>query len=775
MIKGILAVLLFCFSSLFGEIGSAVPEDSVEKIIFLDNQNPASSDENPGTENLPLKTFKRAIEIIEETNEKGIGIKLLVHPGTYRESIEFPFRGRRQTDSPIVIEAKEPGKTMIKGSDVWEGWKRHEKTDIYTHEWPYKWGLAPYPPVWEKYLTLQDIVRRKEMLFVNGELLKQVLSPLELKAGCFYVSEEKELVYIWVPKNTDMKKAAVEVALRSGLFRANGRRNFILRGFTFMHDNTPVQGSAAGFTNGSNIIVEDCLFLWNNWGGFGFSGCSNVTARRCAANQNGGCGMGVWRCKDVLFEDNETSYNNWRGARGEFFGWAVAGVKNLLIHNAVYRNHRSVENQTRGFWFDCDTENVVVEKAFWCKNQSDGIFIEGCQGPITIKDSVISFNKTYGVLSNSANVTLENNIIFGNGQCQLQFSGGKEIITKNWETGVENRAKPIGWKWSDNVIAGEKKNQYLIDAQPWEFFFDTLTLSRNLYYNPGNENVFRIGSMTVNLVEWQNLTGQDLDSIFKEPLFRDPSRLDFSLQRNSLLRTKEKWEKIKLTVTPAEYRKKMFEIDITKNWQTPYPYLEKLKEKKFEIVNLQGYMNRPLKGEDAFIGAGSMGILPGRHEIHGVPFEIADQNRNNGSSCIILKSEKFKDYPAKIEIPLDMKAKAVYFLHGCGWIPSIGKTGEYRFIYSDETENKVDIIADDPIPQLDTKSNICDWWPAYQQIEKENAKKVIVVGEEGTRYLYTLQWLNPEPEKKIKKIILESNLSTTGTMGILAVTALLGD
>jgi len=267
------------------------------------------------------------------------------------------------------------------------------------------------------------------MIFVNGEMLKQVLSPIELKEGSFYVSEEKEMVYIWLPSEINMKNAIVEVSVRSGLFGINGRKNVIVRNIVFMHDNTPVQGGAVGAVNSSNIIFEDCQFLWNNWSGFGFGACRNIVVRRCVSNYNGGAGMGVWKCKNVLFEDNETSYNNWRGARGNFLGWAVAGVKNLLIHNGIYKNHISIKNQTRGFWFDSDCENVIVDNAFWCENLTDGIFIEADQGPITIRNSKICFNNTYGILSNSANVILENNIIYGNKKSQIQCNSWNRCKT----------------------------------------------------------------------------------------------------------------------------------------------------------------------------------------------------------------------------------------------------------------------------------------------------------------------------------------------------------
>jgi hypothetical protein len=748
-----------------------IDESKVGKIIYVDNENPKSSDENPGTEELPLKTIKKAIQIVEENNSKGIGVKVVIKKGTYRESIELPFRGNKQTDAPIIIEGDKNGKTIIKGSDIWNDWERHKETNIYTHKWEYKWGLAPYPPNWEGFVKLEDIVRRREMIFVNGEMLEQVLSPIELKEGSFYVSEEKGMVYIWLPSTIDIKKAEIEVSVRSGLMRIDGRKNVIVRNLIFMHDNTPVQGSAVGAVNSQNIIFEDCQFLWNNWGGFGYGVCNNVVVRRCIANYNGGTGMGAFKCKNILFEDNETSYNNWRGARGNFLGWAVAGVKVLLIHNGLFKNHKSFQNQTRAFWFDTDCRDIIVDNAFWCNNLTEGIFIEANQGPIIIKNSKICFNKSWGILSNSANIILENNIIYGNEKAQIKFTGGKEIVFKNWETQKEERVKPEGWKFLDNVIVGVKKYQLLIDTQPWEFFFSSLSSSRNLYYNNENKNCFQIGPSFFNFSEWQNLTGQDLDSSFADPSFANPENYDFSLKKNSPLKQKNKWKK--MGFSPDEYRKGFFVENVKKIWEKPYPFLENIKEKKFKTVDIKKYANRGLKGEDAFIGGGNLILPEGIQTIHGVQFEIINQDLNNGFSAIALKSKKLKNYPEKIEIPLNEKVKALYFLHGCGWISKIGKIGEYEFYYEDGSKRFVEIIADDPIPQQDSNSNICDWWPTYGQIEKENAKYVPVVFSEGTRYIYTLQWINPKPDKKIEKIILKSNPEKDATLIIISITALL--
>jgi hypothetical protein len=125
-----------------------------------------------------------------------------------------------------------------------------------------------------------------------------------------------------------------------------------------------------------------------------------------------------------------------------------------------------------------------------------------------------------------------------------------------------------------------------------------------------------------------------------------------------------------------------------------------------------------------------------------------------------------------VKIPFGKKARAVYFLHGCGWIPKLGRTGKYEFVYGDGTSGKVKIVADAPSPQQNIKANICDSAPFFGQIETEDARKVIVMSPKGTLYIYTLQWLNPKPGKTIAKIILRSHPeATSGSLLVFGITA----
>lgn len=97
--------------------GANVPEQNIQAIIYVNNAHPLAADINPGTQELPVKTVSRAAVMAWEKNRQNIGVKILIAPGTYRESVDV----WQETNAPIVFEAQQKGKAAIAGSDVWVG------------------------------------------------------------------------------------------------------------------------------------------------------------------------------------------------------------------------------------------------------------------------------------------------------------------------------------------------------------------------------------------------------------------------------------------------------------------------------------------------------------------------------------------------------------------------------------------------------------------------------------------------------------------------------
>jgi len=517
-------------------VPSATPGPPVPRVLYVDNRHPRAADTNAGTAALPLRTVAKAAALAGESNARNVDVRVVVFPGTYRESVRFVAVGAG-TDALITFEAKERGMAILSGSDVWGDWHKESTGNMYSHPWPYKWGLAPYPPGWKGNVDLKPIVRRREMIFVNGTPLTQVLSRPEVKAGTFYVSEESATVFLAPPSGVTVENATVEVATRAGIFTVKGAHNLSVHGLTFTHDGSALDGTAAAFSDCTNLLVEDCQFSTNNWTGFGVHASRGVVARNNIANGNGAIGMEAYQSKDLRYEANETSYNNWRGALGGFFSWATAGIKHLLVHGGVYRQHRSVGNHACGCWFDTDCRDIEVDELFSGHNYGEGLFIEALQGPVTVTNSTICHNQQGpGVYTEGAtNVTLRGTIIYDNGDAQIKALKGSRAIA-DWETHKEQNAPASHWTLENNVIVGTNAKQNLIDIANSAAFVGTLNADHNLWFSSKKSYAFIIEQRGVQFDKWQAVTKQDGHSLLADPRFVAPEKDDFTPRNDSPLK-----------------------------------------------------------------------------------------------------------------------------------------------------------------------------------------------------------------------------------------------
>jgi hypothetical protein len=503
---------LLCHSLLITELscGAIGASPSLEiaipdKVIYVNNHHPQADDSNRGiNEEFPVRTIGAAAEIAMLNHKGGFSTKVIIYPGTYREQIKMDFQNRKA--SPVIIfEAKERGTVVLSGSDVWKDWERVGKTDVYVHRWPYKWGFMAGPSqLTQKY---GPIVRRREMLFVDHRPMAQVLSHDELKTDTFYVSEEESKIYLSLASGRPWAEPVVEVAVRSDIFEITRGENIIVRGMTFQHDTTGMStpGGALHFLHSNNILIENCEISWNNWFGLRFTQVDNVTTRRNRANYNGGAGWVGWKIKNLLSQGDETSYNNWRGVKGNFLGWEIAGLKHLSVHDAIYKDFKAIGNHTRGFWLDYDNSNIVIEEGCLCGNLMDGIDLEASEGPITIVKSRICRNQNYGITSDSSRVTLDKNMIYGNGKSQIKHAFANDRPVNNWETGNKLKIHGENWTLWNNIIASESP-EALLELSGGDQFFTGLVLEGNVWHKVDRKHLFEVNKKSVTIQEWETMS-----------------------------------------------------------------------------------------------------------------------------------------------------------------------------------------------------------------------------------------------------------------------------
>lgn len=529
-------------------VGASVNESLETVTLYVDGT--AGSDSNSGSQSAPFKTINKALATAAANNQSSVGTQVNVNPGIYREQLTFQAS---QTPLPFTLQAATPGTVFVSGADSLPGNTWTVSTfgaNIYTHAATSSYisqacstpaGWPPIPPV----------VLRREMVFVNGDRLNQVMFANELGPGTFWADAGgTNQIYIWPPEGTTMANADVEVATasRSPLLHTSDVNNFVIRGLTFEYDNSCIQ-SGSRITNATNVLIDTDQFLWSNSIGFGiYAGSTeatqNITVQNSVANHNGQIGFSGNQVKYVLYQDDESSYNSWRGALGAFYEVGFDGADFFLHHNSDFNNYSAFYNESSGVHFDTDNANDKVTGMQSGGNNVEGLSIEASEGPFTVQNSAFCSNslvpasKTGNInVSDSSNVTLSGNTFYNGGPEQVYIVGAGRAGT-NWEQPTvplvrfnQNLAQ------TNNTLIGTADQlgfyTYYKDAPScsvpvsdmWQTFGSTFSSSSNTWGDTaassssyGFFNAAILGDANVPLSTWQSAPptgiGQDTNSEF---------------------------------------------------------------------------------------------------------------------------------------------------------------------------------------------------------------------------------------------------------------------
>ncbi len=168
----------------------------------------------------------------------------------------------------------------------------------------------------------------------------------------------------------------------------------------------------------------------------------------------------------------------------------------------------------------------------------------------------------------------------------------------------------------------------------------------------------------------------------------------------------------------------------------------------YSIIPLQKIANGDFNGKGAsgvpgFSGEGEendLNNIPiGKQTFLDVPFEIIDPAANGRKACVILSTAK--NYMPKASIPIDKKAKGIYFLSGRSNETLVAKA---TIVYKDGTRY-IDHLTDDKIGH---------WW--YPESSKQWKVAFGVANKKSGRVGLGIYGLaNPSPEKEIASIDFE--------------------
>jgi hypothetical protein len=529
--RNILITVLLSLFLLTCASGQATVNESLETAtVYVDTAK--GSDTNPGTQQEPLKTIGAAATMAETNNHSSIGTKVIINPGTYRESIQLSHNSK-DTSLPITFEAATDGTVIVSGATVYSGWAKYSQNNsIYTTGWTYDWGECPQL---SSCPFQQDIMMRQELVAVNGTVMTQVMSLAQMLQGTFYVDQSSVQLYVWPPAGTNMGTATVEAASLSALFTIQHKSNIVVRGLTFQYANT-CRASAAVQVEGSssNILFDTDTFQWNNGQGLSISNPTTYfTVENSVANHNGDSGFQESQSQYGLWQSDTTSYNNWRGAQAGYYACNVAGLHGWEAHNDTINNLTVSFNQAYGIHWDTDNDSITTTGINATSNLMSGIFSEKNGGPITFSGAYIcNQNSSMAVgglvLRNTEGVSLTNSVLMNNLPNQITIIGilgGIEIT--NWVTGKTTNLVTENFTNQSNTIQGNTSSQGLfkdsyLDGSDWTSFQSTLKSSNNTWWNSQNSTTPFVvptpkkGSKD-DFSSWQGATLQDSNSSFKQP------------------------------------------------------------------------------------------------------------------------------------------------------------------------------------------------------------------------------------------------------------------
>ncbi len=511
------------------QVTGAIISESTDVVLNVDREHPLADDGNDGSLVTPLATIGEGVRRAMVNRAKALGTTIRVHPGIYRETVRLDPPTLDPRAPTIIIEGTGPGESIIAGSDVWSAWEP-TGAGLWQRAWTEHYGLAMVPEGWgpvSDLLESQPIVRRREVVFIDGQLLRQVLTQAEVESGSgtFRVREVSGgpgVITLHPAPATDMSTATVEVGLRPKTLVIDRMTNLVVRNLTLRHANSELESPSVMITSSEHVLIDACHIEWNNWNGLSVFRSDAVTLRDVRANWNGAGGVTGWRVRNLLVAGTEASHNNWRGARGGFHGWAV-GQKFLSTHGARFVDYRATANEATGLWLDVDIEDVTIERAEITDNWR-GMFLEAFQGPVVLRDSAIRNNRGNGILTtNAANVTLHGNRIDGNQEYQLvapwTVDQHELRVERNFETGRFMDLRMENWTITENVF-GARDDAMLLGVGLWETFAASLVSARNQWSHTTPGNHFHLYPTRRDVPEarsfadWQQISGQDLDSTF---------------------------------------------------------------------------------------------------------------------------------------------------------------------------------------------------------------------------------------------------------------------
>ena len=526
MIKKALVVAVFLLMSQLITFSQAIIDTStIENILYVNVNHTNADNGNSGlSPDQPFKSLQHAINLAKDKRSK-----IIIYPGHYRSYIDIV------SNELMILEATNPGQVYISGSDIYTEWL--EEDTLYVHEWSFDWGYFDDSDFCFGPCQLSDYQKRRELIFIDSVPVKQVVKINDLGPNTFYIDEVNDRILLKPPDSVNMNTATVEVATRGYNIYNEGRNGslvtatifndagLIIRGITFQHTANTAHQDALTIFNTTNLLVENCIFQWNNGVGFEMLNCSNVTVKNCITRYNGERGMGAGGGESIIIDDVKIYENNWRTNAPKIIAHDAAGIKLYgSINNCTLNNIQAWNNYCSAVWFDWNNGNYTIRNSTINNNQKSGIMLEASRKSAYVRNCTLMYNGDGIMGYGHANVTVDSCFMFANNnQISLGQDGRTVGQDEDWEINCED------WTIKNSTIVSASPSQGMISF--FEYFnpsshasnnyYTTATADSNRYYHPRGDvqwpDGVSVSGGQLTLDQWRNQTGQDIHSVWAKP------------------------------------------------------------------------------------------------------------------------------------------------------------------------------------------------------------------------------------------------------------------
>ncbi|HPH06125.1 MAG TPA: right-handed parallel beta-helix repeat-containing protein [Methylotenera sp.] len=481
---------------------------------FVNPGHPKASDFGAGTVNTPFKTIVAAIKKLQP------GDHLTITPGVYREPILLPNKNWAAAKlTTIEGQVTGEGKVVIKGSQLVTNWREvSEGKGLFSTTWK----TEPQ----QVYINDVALMQIGGTIFggfperPNHELLKLHASqggiwPNRIKGdessmpvNSFFYDAQNMLLYVRCDCES-LQTKDVEVSALRYLVDGNNLENILLKNIVFQHSTTSTLSRGEAVTlRGRNIEINHIDVTDMDAGCIGLRG-ENITLKNSSMGRCGQTGLAA-KGKRMHIENNHIYQNNTRG----FNKWWEAGGAKFVgeggISDSEVIGNRVEDNQGDGIWFDWGPSNNLIKSNVVLRNKGFGIHYEASTAG-RIEGNVVVRNAQRGIyLSQSSKSLVLNNVVVANG-----LEGITVVDEGRRDKSGKLNLVPSSNTLCGNVVAWNKGGALILPADTHDNRSDW-----NTYMGTGKEAKFGLGwwpsrfrPTGLNLGSWQNLVGQDKNSI----------------------------------------------------------------------------------------------------------------------------------------------------------------------------------------------------------------------------------------------------------------------